>query len=112
VDDRRVAVVTGASPGTGGGAARQLAAAGYRVFGASRTAPARDGSAIEHVVIDARDDASARAGAAGIPIGSIGPQRARCLDRLRRSGALTALREGDTKVNITGDEPSGQRLGR
>jgi NAD(P)-dependent dehydrogenase (short-subunit alcohol dehydrogenase family) len=39
VEERRVAVVTGASPGTGGAAARQLAAAGYRVFGASRTAP-------------------------------------------------------------------------
>ena len=58
MEDRRVAVVTGASSGTGGAAARQLAAAGYRVFGASRTAPARDGSAIEHVVIDVRDDAS------------------------------------------------------
>ena len=39
MEDRRVAVVNGASPGTGGAAARQLAAAGYRVFGASRTAP-------------------------------------------------------------------------
>ncbi len=39
MEDRRVAVVTGASSGTGGAAARQLAAAGYRVFGASRTAP-------------------------------------------------------------------------
>jgi len=31
-----------------------------------------------------------------IPVGSIGPQRARCLDRLRRSSAFIALREGET----------------
>ena len=106
VEDRRVAVVTSASPGTGGPAARQLAAAGYPVFGASRTAPAR-GSAIEHVVIDVRDDAPARAGAAGIPTGSIGPQRARRLDRLCRSRAFTALREGDTghgPPDLTGED--------
>src|SRR5215831_1773091 len=30
----------------------------------------------------------------GIPIGSIGPQRARCLERLRRSDALAAFGEG------------------
>ena len=29
----------------------------------------------------------------GIPVGSIGPQRARCLERLRRSSALTAFGE-------------------
>jgi RNA polymerase sigma factor (sigma-70 family) len=39
----------------------------------------------------------------GIPVGSIGPQRARCLDRLRRSGAFVALGEG---------EIAGQRSGR
>jgi DNA-directed RNA polymerase specialized sigma24 family protein len=39
-----------------------------------------------------------------IPIGSIGPQRARCLDRLRRSGALTALDEGRDQ-----DWPCGER---
>jgi hypothetical protein len=27
----------------------------------------------------------------GIPVGSIGPNRSRCLDRLRRDPALTAL---------------------
>jgi DNA-directed RNA polymerase specialized sigma24 family protein len=27
----------------------------------------------------------------GIPVGSIGPKRSRCLDRLRRDPALTAL---------------------
>ncbi|HET9779557.1 MAG TPA: sigma-70 family RNA polymerase sigma factor [Propionibacteriaceae bacterium] len=33
--------------------------------------------------------------ALGIPVGSIGPQRARCLDRLRRSSAFSALGEGE-----------------
>jgi RNA polymerase sigma factor (sigma-70 family) len=41
----------------------------------------------------------------GIPVGSIGPQRARCLDRMRRSDALTALGEGDEKIDIRGGEP-------
>ena len=41
--------------------------------------------------------------ALGIPVGSIGPQRARCLDRLRRSSAFMALGEG---------EIAGQRSGR
>ena len=39
----------------------------------------------------------------GIPVGSNGPQRARCLDRLRRSRALAALGE-ETKINIRGGE--------
>ncbi len=30
-----------------------------------------------------------------IPVGSIGPQRARCLDRLRRSPSLTAFSDGE-----------------
>ena len=34
-----------------------------------------------------------------IPVGSIGPQRARCLERLRKSPALAALIEGDAGVN-------------
>jgi RNA polymerase sigma factor (sigma-70 family) len=38
----------------------------------------------------------------GIPIGSIGPQRARCLDRLRRSSAFAALVEGETTINVPG----------
>lgn len=38
-----------------------------------------------------------------IPVGSIGPQRARCLERLRKSSALIAFSEG---VNIPGGEPS------
>jgi len=40
-----------------------------------------------------------------IPVGSIGPQRARCLERLRRSDAFIALGEGDIQVNIPGGEP-------
>ncbi len=41
----------------------------------------------------------------GIPVGSIGPQRARCLDRLRRSSALAALGEDDKMIDIRGGEP-------
>jgi RNA polymerase sigma factor (sigma-70 family) len=41
----------------------------------------------------------------GIPVGSIGPQRARCLDRLRRSSALAAFGEGGAKIDIRGGEP-------
>jgi RNA polymerase sigma factor (sigma-70 family) len=40
----------------------------------------------------------------GIPLGSIGPQRARCLDRMRRSSALLALGEDEFKVNSPGGE--------
>jgi RNA polymerase sigma factor (sigma-70 family) len=39
-----------------------------------------------------------------IPIGSIGPQRARCLDCLRRSTVLTRLGAGETRVNSMGGE--------
>lgn len=42
----------------------------------------------------------------GIPVGSIGPQRARCLDRLRRSRSFIAVCEGDAKINTRGGEPS------
>jgi len=44
-------------------------------------------------------------GELGIAVGSIGPQRARCLERLRRSDALAALVEGEEKINIRGGEP-------
>ncbi|HTX27052.1 MAG TPA: sigma-70 family RNA polymerase sigma factor [Streptosporangiaceae bacterium] len=40
-----------------------------------------------------------------IPVGSIGPQRGRCLGRLRRSPALIALVEGDIGVTVPGGEP-------
>jgi RNA polymerase sigma factor (sigma-70 family) len=39
-----------------------------------------------------------------IPMGSIGPQRGRCLERLRRSPTLIALVEGDVGVTIPGGE--------
>jgi RNA polymerase sigma factor (sigma-70 family) len=41
----------------------------------------------------------------GIRMGSIGPQRARCLERLRRSDILIALGTGELKINIPGGEP-------
>ena len=41
----------------------------------------------------------------GLPVGSIGPQRARCLDRLRQSDALAALGEGGERIDIRGGEP-------
>ena len=41
----------------------------------------------------------------GIPVGSIGPQRARCLDRLRRSSAFAALREDEMRIDMRGGEP-------
>ena len=40
-----------------------------------------------------------------IPVGSIGPQRARCLERLRKSSALIALGDSDIGINIPGGEP-------
>jgi RNA polymerase sigma factor (sigma-70 family) len=40
-----------------------------------------------------------------IPMGSIGPQRGRCLSRLRRSPTLIALVEGDIGVTVPGGEP-------
>jgi RNA polymerase sigma factor (sigma-70 family) len=39
-----------------------------------------------------------------IPIGSIGPLRARCLERLRRSAALTGLSTAEPRVNSAGGE--------
>ena len=38
----------------------------------------------------------------GIPIGSIGPQRARCLERLRRSTAFIELGDGEAASNVRG----------
>jgi RNA polymerase sigma factor (sigma-70 family) len=39
-----------------------------------------------------------------IPVGSIGPQRARCLERLRKSPALAALIGSEVDVNWAGGE--------
>ena len=41
----------------------------------------------------------------GIPVGSIGPQRSRCLDRLRRSSAFAGLGEGGATMNLRGGGP-------
>ena len=42
----------------------------------------------------------------GIRMGSIGPQRARCLERLRRSDNLIALGAGEFEINTPGGGPS------
>jgi RNA polymerase sigma factor (sigma-70 family) len=42
--------------------------------------------------------------ALGIPVGSIGPQRARCLERMRRSSALIALGADELQVDGPGGE--------
>jgi RNA polymerase sigma factor (sigma-70 family) len=39
-----------------------------------------------------------------IPMGSIGPQRSRCLEHLRRSAALARLNAGEMRVNSAGGE--------
>ena len=41
----------------------------------------------------------------GIRMGSIGPQRARCLERLRRSDILLALGAGEFEINTPGGGP-------
>jgi RNA polymerase sigma factor (sigma-70 family) len=41
----------------------------------------------------------------GIRMGSIGPQRARCLERLRRSDTLIALGTGEFEINTPGGGP-------
>jgi NAD(P)-dependent dehydrogenase (short-subunit alcohol dehydrogenase family) len=69
--EKQVAVVTGASSGIGQAIAGRLAASGYRVFGASRTAPMQadgeiEGAEIKHVRIDVTDDDSVRDGVAWI----------------------------------------------
>jgi len=45
----------------------------------------------------------------GIPVGSIGPTRSRCLDKLRRHPAIAALINADTS---TADEMHGQAVAR
>jgi RNA polymerase sigma factor (sigma-70 family) len=39
-----------------------------------------------------------------MPMGSIGPQRSRCLERLRRTAALARFSAGEMRVNSTGGE--------
>src|SRR6478672_6701880 len=56
-----VAIVTGASGGIGEATARALHAAGYRVFGTSRRAPATRSPGIEHLTLDVTSDESVKA---------------------------------------------------
>jgi NAD(P)-dependent dehydrogenase (short-subunit alcohol dehydrogenase family) len=64
--ENRVAVVTGASSGIGEAVARDLVAAGFEVYGASRRAPESTVNGVEHVSMDVCDDASVRDGIATI----------------------------------------------
>jgi len=43
----------------------------------------------------------------GIPVGSIGPARARCLDKLRRHPAIAALINADAQTTASGARPGG-----
>src|SRR5215204_380519 len=49
---RQVAIVTGASAGIGAATAQALHAAGYRVFGTYRKAPASRAAGVEYLVLD------------------------------------------------------------
>ena len=64
--------------------------------------PARCQQLLSMLISDPPDSYATIHEALGIPIGSIGPQRARCLDRLRRSSAFIALDEGEIAGNIRG----------
>jgi NAD(P)-dependent dehydrogenase (short-subunit alcohol dehydrogenase family) len=62
----QVAIVTGVSSGIGSETARELANAGYRVFGTvrSESSPVPDG--VEKIVLDVRDQASIEAAVSGV----------------------------------------------
>jgi NAD(P)-dependent dehydrogenase (short-subunit alcohol dehydrogenase family) len=57
----RVVLITGASSGIGKICAEHLQGRGFRVYGASRTAPSSD-SDYQHIRVDVNDDASVTAG--------------------------------------------------
>jgi NAD(P)-dependent dehydrogenase (short-subunit alcohol dehydrogenase family) len=59
--DRRVAIVTGASGGIGEATARALAGAGYRVFGTYRKTPQSKSTGLEYLVCDVTSDESVEA---------------------------------------------------
>jgi NAD(P)-dependent dehydrogenase (short-subunit alcohol dehydrogenase family) len=60
-ENRRVAIVTGASAGIGAATARALQAAGYRVFGTYRKPPASKVSGVEYLSLDVTKDESVKA---------------------------------------------------
>jgi NAD(P)-dependent dehydrogenase (short-subunit alcohol dehydrogenase family) len=59
--DKRVAIVTGASGGIGEATARALARAGYRVFGTYRKTPQSQPKDLEYVLCDVTSDGSVEA---------------------------------------------------
>jgi short-subunit dehydrogenase len=63
---RQVAIVTGASAGIGAATAGALHAAGYRVFGTYRKAPASRVAGVEYLVLDVTSDESAKAAVAQV----------------------------------------------
>ena len=59
--NRKVAIVTGASAGIGAATARALHATGYRVFGTYRKPPASRVSGVEYLSLDVTSDESVKA---------------------------------------------------
>src|ERR687897_1945467 len=59
--NRKVAIVTGASAGIGAATARALHAAGYRVFGTYRKPPASRVAGVEYLSLDVTSDESVKA---------------------------------------------------
>lgn len=64
--------------------------------------PARCQQLLSMLISDPPSSYASIHDALGIPVGSIGPQRARCLDRLRRSNAFLALGENETAGKVLG----------
>ena len=64
--------------------------------------PARCQQLLSMLISDPPSSYASIHDALGIPVGSIGPQRARCLDRLRRSNAFLALGENEIAGKVLG----------